>query len=752
MRTKTRTATYGFVLMLLLFISIGCSGDSNDSNDDALTDAAADPLRIDNFYPDKARYLPGETVTLTVEVSNPLSTGASGTLDLHIAHLGQSTSDISRDVSLPPGGTATENFTFVAPAQDFTGYAATLSNGAGTSVSTGIDVSSAAEHFPRYGYISEFAPDQRDLIVNSIPVLAREFHLNMLQFYDWGWRHEKLIKYNGSDIADSWSDLFGRVSAWAVIQDLVQTAHQYNTLALGYVMIYAAREGYAQLWPIDPAWGIFANPDATDQLNLLFSFGNNPMLFLFDPSNAGWQDWIINQYTEAVNQAGFDGVHIDQLGQRYNVYNGSGAPVDLPSTFPLFLKETKMRLLINDASHSICTYNIVDGAVDGWAAREVATSESCDLLYSEIWYATNTYDDLRRYIEYLRNLGGGRAVVLACYSNYNEKLGPIDEAEQADSLQGVAVSSEHPGFTGTGYVDHFDSPGDAVTWDFSEPEETALISFVFRYANATGAVATRNVYLDGQLIGTVQFGSREQWSTWSSDVFLQATVAPGEHKLRIAYDEDNTGAINLDHLQFSDFDEDSVRLQNAAIFASGASLIQIGDNLQCLAHEYYPNRSKSLTVSLRRALRRNYNFITAYENLLFDPDLKFVETPTESLHALSGQSLLTTGTGGILTIQRRRPGNPAYDIIHLINLIGVDNDLWRDKAPTPQFQENLVFRYYTDNVDKVSGLFLATPDSEEGIPARQIAFTSGSDESGGFIEFTIERLEYWDMIFIENAG
>ena len=745
---RTRPTTVGFALLALLLLFLGCSSENSG---DARTARAPDALRIDNFYPDKARYEPGGTVTLTAEISNPSPSDASGTLDLRIEHLGRFVIGDSRDVALPPAGTATETFTFTAPDQDFTGYATSLSSGGGNVVSTGLDISSTAVRFPRYGYISEFTPALRDQEVASISVLAREFHINMLQFYDWAWRHEKLIDFDNGGIADSWSDIFGRVNAWPVILDLVQTAHDYNVMALGYVMIYAARERYAQLWPIEPAWGLFANPDAADQLDVLFPFSGNPILFLFDPANAGWQDWIIGQYTQAVRLAGFDGVHIDQLGPRYNVYNGSGQPVDLPAAFPPFLKEAKKRLLANDPAHAVCAFNIVDGAVDGWAVREVATSDSCDFLYSEIWYETNSYDDLRRYVEFLRNLGNGRAVVLAGYTNYNEQIGPIQEAEEADSLQGVTVSSKHPGFTGTGFIDHFDSPGDAITWDFSIFQETTLVSFVFRYANATGQITTRNVYLDGNLIGTVLFGSREQWSTWAGDAFIQTIVAPGTHTLRIAYDADNTGTINLDHVRFGELDEDSVRLENAVIFASGAGQIQIGDNLQILAHEYYPNHSKSLTISLRKALRRYYDFMTAYENLLFDPELAFVENPAGNLRALSGQTLLTSGAGGIMTIARRHPGPPSYNIVHLINLIGVDNDLWRDEAPTPQFQENIVLRFYGDDLETIAEVFVATPDVETAIPAQPIAFVRGSDERGDFIEFTVERLEYWDMIFMEHA-
>ncbi len=63
------------------------------------------------------------------------------------------------------------------------------------------------------------------------------------------------------------------------------------------------------------------------------------------------------------------------------------------------------------------------------------------------------------------------------------------------------------------------------------------------------------------------------------------------------------------------FNEAGVRLADAAIFASGAAHLELGDGDRMLHHEYFPNNGSVLmTSSLRAALRTYYDFLVGYEN------------------------------------------------------------------------------------------------------------------------------------------
>ena len=46
-------------------------------------------------------------------------------------------------------------------------------------------------------------------------------------------------------------------------------------------------------------------------------------------------------------------------------------------------------------------------------------------------------------------------------------------------------------------------------------------------------------------------------------------------------------------------------------------------------------------------------------------------------------------------------------------------------------------------------LWYATPDANHGA-ATALAYTSGTDTQGAFIQFTLPRLQYWDMLWLEN--
>lgn len=575
--------------------------------------------------------------------------------------------------------------------------------------------------------------------------LSREYGIDAYQLYDWAWRHEKLVDTApDGGVAPVWTDLFGRPIAWSAITEYVAAMHRYGAAAMAYTMIYAAREGYAERWPISPGWGIFALSGAKEQLHV--EFPNGVFLWFFDPLNAGWQAWEIGEYARAVDLAGFDGVHIDQLGPRFEaVYLADGTKVDLAARFAPYLEEVRRVLLRARPDRSACTFNIVDGAVGEFATREVAQSDACAFLYSEIWFKTNTYDELRRYAEYLRGLGRGRAAVFAAYSQLGEEVGEIHEAESGTILRGVRVAADHPGFTGTGYVVGPDTAGASITW----PIDLAAgqnVAFVFRVASASDRIARRHVSVDGARVGDVTFRASNQPGAWFSDAYVTASLGPGHHEVELSSQTGDEGAIEVDHLTLGQFSEPAVRLTDAVMFASGVTHIEIGDDLAGLAHEYFPNTSKSISPALAAALRRYYAFAAAYENLLFDPEVSPVDPETKPLEVLSGQRLDDHGGGVIHPILRRGPG---VDIVHLVNLVGVDDDQWRNAAPAPVPQVDVRIRYRLLPHARVTGVSLASPDLRGGQPSPPV-YTTREDPTGTFVEATIPRLEYWDMVVIRT--
>ncbi len=702
---------------------------------------------IARVYTDKARYNPGATVTIKADLTNKTGASWTGTLNLTINKLETQVYTVnSSSTTLANNASTTVTFTWTAPATDFTGYYAGVTAGSVDFNGTGIDVSSSPLKFPRYGYISDF-PSSRTSAQSTamIKQMTEDYHLNMFQFYDWMWRHDKLLKRTGGTVDSTWVDLFNRTLSWQTIQNDISAVHNYNALAMAYAMGYAGRESYEQLFGISPTWGMYSDTAHASQLNV--NFNNGRYLWLMNPANTNWQSYIINEYKDAINTAAFDGIQIDQMGQRNNVYDYNGESIFIPTTFPQFLQQVKADLTANNPARSAFTFNIVDGTVNGWAANEVSTYGASDFDFSEIWYLSNSYNQLRNYIEQLRRNSGGKPVVLAGYMNYNEDYGTKYEAETA-TRTGVTTNTNHPGYTGTGFVDGFETAGDAISWTVNFPE-TNDYSLVFRYANATGATATRNVYVDGTLLGQVSFGNQANWDTWAHDAWIQKlNLSAGNHTIKLQYDGGNAGAINVDHLTLGAFEEHSIRLADAMMFASGATHIELGDQNHMLPHEYYPNKSKSMSTSLKAAMRDYYSFATAYENLLFDADVVPADQGAQWLTATTGQTISGNATTGTIWQQVKRKA--GYDIIHLINLIGND-DQWRNSAVQPTFQTNVGVKYYPGPNATVSGVYLASPDTDHGVTT-SLTYTTGTDTNGNYVQFTLPSLKYWDMIYVKRTA
>jgi dextranase len=735
-----------FVAALLAGLTLAAGPARGQTTPSARQDALAPRPDAARVYPLAARFNPGKEASIRVEALSPTGATLVGPIELTVFHLQQEVHRAtSEPVTLQPDAATTVEFRWMPPSTDFTGYLAVVAAAGKVIGTTGVDVSSTPLGYPRYAYLSEFSERPQGVADATVRRLAQDYHQNMFQFYDWFWRHERLLERDNGNLRPSWQDLFGRTNSVQVIRDLLDSAHKYNALGMAYVMIYAAREGYAERWPIQPAWGLFENFPPTDQVVVDFSsLVAGTMLFLFDPGNPGWQEWMISEYVDAIQRLGFDGVHIDQIGPRYGLFRFGGSRVELPETFPSFLGAVDARLSASDPQRAACTFNIVDGTVDGWGVSEVARSRACDVLYSEIWFKTNTYADLRRYVEQLRGIGLGRPVVLAAYPQYGEQVGPVFEAEGETTLSGVGIARNELGYTGLGFVDSFDEAGDSITWSIDLPEPSTE-SMVFRYANGSGHVVTARVYVNGSVVGDVRFNTRAEWSAWATDAFLQSDLNAGSNTVRLVLEENTEGAVLVDHLNFGQFDEDGVRLQVAATFASGATTIIIGENEQSLAHEYYPNRSKSVPPPLKRAIRDYFSFISAYETLLFPPEVVPLEGGAGRLVATTAHRLIDDGGDGIWVVPRRIG---PYDTLHLLNLVTLD-DLWRNAAETPPVQTGIGLRYYVD--DAIEAVYLASPDFNFG-RTMMLAHHSGQDGRGRYVEFTVPRLGYWDLVYVRRTG
>jgi len=157
---------------------------------------------------------------------------------------------------------------------------------------------------------------------------------------------------------------------------------------------------------------------------LLFNVEDNNWalsdIYVVNPANTNWQEYIFQQTDTIYKYLDFDGWHLDQLGHRGNVYDYNGNPVDLWLTFIPFL---------NNLNNSFPNKKMVLNAVNQYGQLEIL-STPVDFSYTEVWSPNDEYKDLAKVILDNFNFNKQINTVLAAYVNYDlaENQGQFNEA------------------------------------------------------------------------------------------------------------------------------------------------------------------------------------------------------------------------------------------------------------------------------------------------------------------------------------
>lgn len=703
-------------------------------------------VSIKNICTDKVRYNPSSDAVISINVKNNSGEKIVKKLNVDIFQNETKVYSTTKIITLNAEQNAAEDITWNTPKVDNTGYIVKAYLDTDDFKTTALDVCSNWSVYPRYGYIPNFDKSitLKD-IQSQIKTLTSDYYLNAFQFYDWMWRHETPIKRVDGQAVSNWSDLFDRDIQMDVVKNYIKAVQDKNAKAMAYMMSYAAREDYEK-YGISKSSGIFKDQNHEDQFNV--DFNNGRYLWLFAPTDLKWQKLIGNSYVDCINTLGFDGIQMDQMGQRDNVYDYNGKSYDLQNSFSSLINSVKKRMLSNNPNKSYVDFNIVDGVENGWAENDVSKNADTDFNFSEMWWKANGYNDIKKYIEQVRQNSKGKALVLAGYMNYKDNSGERYEAEDAKYSSSVDVASNHVGYTGKGFIENFAKIGDYVEFTISV-DRNMNYPLVFQYGDNCDE-ATRTVYIDGVKTGKLNFYPQNTWDKFVFESSCNAKLSAGTHKVKISYDNDDKGAINLDSMTVGMFNEPSIRLADAMMAACGATHIELGagkDGVSMLPHEYYPNTSKIMSEKLSESMKSHYKFITAYEKMLFSSDINPGDTGNQMV-SIDGQNVSGDGQpGSIWHINR---SSSDYEIMHLINLSNQSNNDWRSIKNVPDEKKNIQVKQYLPKNANVSGVYLASPDFNE-CATMNLSYTQGKDESGYYVAYTVPELKYWDMIYIKRT-
>jgi alpha-L-fucosidase len=105
------------------------------------------------------------------------------------------------------------------------------------------------------------------------------------------------------------------------------------------------------------------------------------------------------------------------------------------------------------------------------------------------------------------------------------------EAENA-TLSGATVATNHPGFSGTGFVDYANAPNGFIEWTINGAT-AGPTNLTVRFANGSTAARPLTVTLNGATVGTIAGGVTGSWSTWTTNS-LPATLTAGTNTVRAA--------------------------------------------------------------------------------------------------------------------------------------------------------------------------------------------------------------------------
>jgi Carbohydrate binding module (family 35) len=115
--------------------------------------------------------------------------------------------------------------------------------------------------------------------------------------------------------------------------------------------------------------------------------------------------------------------------------------------------------------------------------------------------------------------------LLAVYGGSPAPAAPVRyEAELATIINGV-VASNHPGFTGTGFVDTTNAVGSAV--EFAITATAGTETLVFRYANGTSADRPATLTVNGVVHSSAPFRPTGGWPNWQTQTVTVPVNANG---------------------------------------------------------------------------------------------------------------------------------------------------------------------------------------------------------------------------------
>lgn len=380
-------------------------------------------IRIIDVYPGKAQYLEKDRVSIFIELHS-IHEKINVSVCIRVCEIHREIINKNIQLTLSKGLNIFERELFTAPGET-KGYGVDIEF-KNQRISTAFDVARHWSERPRYGFLSDFYDSDEEDFKDIIQM--NKYHLNVIQFYDWMYKHEKLVPKN-----DYYVDLLGRKLSRKAVMNKIEGCRKYGMKTMAYGAIYAASQ---EFYKTHGDWALYTNDDKPHSLS--------DWLYIMNISrDSPWFDHIINEYRHAVRVFGFDGIHMDTYGfpkTAFSRMNGERRLERLDRQFPELISETRkeLRKCKNDIG-------LIFNAVSNWGIMQLAKSE-LDTLYIEVWPPQDRYVNLYCLINRAKELGNKQVVLAAYYKFFKRTEGYSDEQCRTGFLLATSVIFASGGF------------------------------------------------------------------------------------------------------------------------------------------------------------------------------------------------------------------------------------------------------------------------------------------------------------------
>ncbi len=371
-------------------------------------------LYLEDVYPGKAFYKANEGVRIHISVRNNSNTFVNEKLIIRIYRLHQMIWEEIR-IETFEHGRSDLVCEFSAPDLGIQGYGVEVSL-CDLIVTTSFDVLDSWSDRPRYGFLSDFyEADEKDTKdINSM----LKYHINVVQFYDWMYKHEDLIPKE-----DYFVDLLGRQLSRKAVLNKIEACKRVGMKSLAYGAIYASSK---EFYESHKEWALYTNDGRPQNLGNWFYIMNIS-------ETSPWRRHILHEFVEAIRVMDFDGIHMDTYGFPKKAYSYLGKKrhlEHLDNQFSSLVSDTRRQLLELKEDPAI-TFN----AVSNWGIEAVAASDQ-DAIYIEVWDPQTTYNHLYQLVMRAKELGSKQVILAAYFEDFNKDR----QVKRQDCMNGLILS------------------------------------------------------------------------------------------------------------------------------------------------------------------------------------------------------------------------------------------------------------------------------------------------------------------------